>query len=343
MTISGTAETNSRVEVFQDGISVGVTTADGTGAWSLADPNTLSIDTTYQFTVTAMDAAGYRSALSASYAVTIDTAAPAGIAGEPINLGLTMPSTAAISGNDYLTGSSSQDLFVFAQPIGHDIIYSFDANQDQIDLIGYAGFASFNDVAGHLSTDANGNAVIALADGQSITLDGVAAASLTVSNFVFDETPVTNNAGTMTIGDGALLPLSGIVNNTGTIALEAGTARIESSAIGPAADWGPKGLADWGAPGASNVAWSHDGQTEGFDVHPGSTQIAAAGEALSSALNGKAGDIASFTLDFASDHFDFRHVDTNKDVADSQAFQWPTQTVLHAPSDVPLATLGSSI
>ena len=46
----------------------------------------------------------------------------------------------------------------------------------QIDLIGYAGFTSFDDVKSHLTTDANGNAVITLADGQSITLYGVAAA-----------------------------------------------------------------------------------------------------------------------------------------------------------------------
>ena len=59
-----------------------------------------------------------------------------------------------------------------------------------------------------------------LAAGQSITLDGVAATSLSADNFVFDQTPVTNNAGTMTIGDGAMLPLSGVINNTGTIALD---------------------------------------------------------------------------------------------------------------------------
>ena len=74
----------------------------------------------------------------------------------------------------------------------------------------------------HLTADVNGNAVITLADGQSITLYGVVAASLSASNFVFDQTPVMNNAGTMTIGDGAMLPLSGIINNTGTIALELG-------------------------------------------------------------------------------------------------------------------------
>ena len=126
----------------------------------------------------------------------------------------------ALSGNDILTGSSAKDLFVFARPIGDDTIYNFNVSEDQIDLIGYAGFTSFDDVKNHLTTDVNGNAEITLADGQSITLYGLAAASLSASNFVFDQTPVMNNAGTMTIGDGAMLPLSGIINNTGTIALE---------------------------------------------------------------------------------------------------------------------------
>jgi hypothetical protein len=124
----------------------------------------------------------------------------------------------AWSGDDHLTGSSGPNLFVFAQPIGHDTIYSFDVSKDQIDLIGYTGFTTFNDVQRHLVDD-NGNAVIALGTGQSIALLGVAAYSLTASNFVFDQTPVLNNAATMTIGDGALLPLTGIVNNIGTIAL----------------------------------------------------------------------------------------------------------------------------
>ncbi|MFL6833627.1 MAG: hypothetical protein ACJ8F0_13650, partial [Xanthobacteraceae bacterium] len=102
-----------------------------------------------------------------------------------------------------------------------DTIYSFDAGQDRIDLIGYAGFANFNDVQRHLSEDNAGNAVLALAAGQSITLMGVAAAALTAGNFVFDQTPVLNNLATMTISDGALLPLSGIIDNAGTIALDA--------------------------------------------------------------------------------------------------------------------------
>src|SRR5207302_4782808 len=118
----------------------------------------------------------------------------------------------AVSGDDNLTGSSGHDQFVFAQPIGHDTIYNYDPVNDQIDLIGYAGLSSFADVQAHTADDANGNAVITLADGQSITLEGVHTASLTAGDFVFDQTPVTENPGTITIGDGAMLPLSGEIH-----------------------------------------------------------------------------------------------------------------------------------
>ena len=125
----------------------------------------------------------------------------------------------AWSGNDNLTGSSGHDTFVFSQPIGNDVVHSFDVSSDTIDLIGYSGFTTFVDVQAHTADDTNGNAVITLADGQTITLDGVHTADLTSTNFEFDVTPTTKNPGTMTIGDGAMLPLSGVIDNTGTIAL----------------------------------------------------------------------------------------------------------------------------
>ena len=63
--------------------------------------------------------------------------------------------------------------------------------------------------------------MISLADGQSITLIGVSASSLTGANFVFDQTPQMANSGTITItiGDGALLPVSGTIDNLGTISI----------------------------------------------------------------------------------------------------------------------------
>jgi hypothetical protein len=108
---------------------------------------------------------------------------------------------------------------VFAQPVGNDVIYSFDVISDKIDLIGFNNVASFSDIQANLTDDANGNAVITLGAGETITLQGVHAAALNAGDFAFDQTPVTSNAGSMTIGDGAILPLSGTINNTGTIAL----------------------------------------------------------------------------------------------------------------------------
>ncbi|MGY8685639.1 VCBS domain-containing protein, partial [Bradyrhizobium sp. UFLA05-153] len=125
----------------------------------------------------------------------------------------------AWSGNDTLTGSSGHDTLVFSQPIGNDVVHSFEVSSDVIDLISY-GWQSFADVQTHTTDDASGNAVITLAAGQTITLDGVHAADLTAANFEFDVTPTTENPGPMTIGDGAMLPLSGIIDNTGEIDLQ---------------------------------------------------------------------------------------------------------------------------
>jgi hypothetical protein len=125
----------------------------------------------------------------------------------------------AWSGDDTLTASSGRDLLVFSRPIGHDNVYTFDVAMDQIDLIGYSTVLNFTDVQANTVDDANGNAVLTLGDGQTITFSGVHAADLTSSNFVFDQTPVAENPGTMTIGNGALLPLSGDIDNTGTIEL----------------------------------------------------------------------------------------------------------------------------
>jgi hypothetical protein len=73
---------------------------------------------------------------------------------------------------------------VFSQPIGHDTVYNFDVAADQIDLIDYTGFASFAEVQSHTANDGAGDAVITLGDGQTITLHGVGANSLSADDFV---------------------------------------------------------------------------------------------------------------------------------------------------------------
>ncbi|MCP4856076.1 MAG: hypothetical protein GY903_16450, partial [Fuerstiella sp.] len=74
-TISGTAEPNGIVEIFDGGTSLGTTTANGTGDWTFT-ASTLA-DGLHNLTAAATDAAGNVSAASGVLTVTIDTAAPA--------------------------------------------------------------------------------------------------------------------------------------------------------------------------------------------------------------------------------------------------------------------------
>ena len=133
----------------------------------------------------------------------------------------------AWSGDDTLTGSTAADLFVVGSPTGHVTVHSFDAAADRVDLVGFAGLMDFAGLQGHLADDGDGNATVTLGDGQSVTLHGVHTSSLTADNFEFDQAPAWSNAGTMTIDDGALLPVSGMLTNAGTIALN--SAGIETS------------------------------------------------------------------------------------------------------------------
>src|SRR5205807_5226986 len=124
----------------------------------------------------------------------------------------------AVSADDTLTGSSRNDEFVFAQPIGNDRVYDFNPADDMLDLIGF-GIAGFAELQASIANDAGGNAVVTLGAGETITLIGVDAGTLSANNFVFDEEPVSTNAGTMSVDDGAILPIGGTIDNTGTIAL----------------------------------------------------------------------------------------------------------------------------
>ncbi|BAR60805.1 hypothetical protein NK6_7654 [Bradyrhizobium diazoefficiens] len=206
------------VSVSVSGIRAGWTLSEGTdngdGTWSVQTNDVTAL------TITTLD--DYAGAVSLHISQTwTDSTGGTGLAMIADNVeayGQGSP-IFALSGDDNLTGSTGDDLFVFSQPIGHDVIYSFDAASDQIDLIGYANFTGFGDIQAHMANDAAGDAVITLADGQSITLNGVDASSLTADDFVFDHTPVTENPGHMVISDGAILPLSGIIDNTGTIEL----------------------------------------------------------------------------------------------------------------------------
>lgn len=73
-TVSGTAEANSRVELFDQGVSKGTTTTDGLGNWSKALSGVA--DGSHTYTAKATDAANNTSGASAPTTVTVDAKDP---------------------------------------------------------------------------------------------------------------------------------------------------------------------------------------------------------------------------------------------------------------------------
>ncbi|WP_106419796.1 Ig-like domain-containing protein [Salinicola tamaricis] len=72
--LSGSAEPGSSISVFAGGVLLGTTMTDAEGNWSFT-PDALA-DGSYDFTVTATDAAGNTSQESASFSLNIDATAP---------------------------------------------------------------------------------------------------------------------------------------------------------------------------------------------------------------------------------------------------------------------------
>jgi hypothetical protein len=189
-------------------------TNNGDGSWTVItnNPNTLTVTTPADYTGAVI------------LPVTMDWINADGSAASKVvldNVEAYAPGTAifALSADDNLTGSSGNDTFVFAQPMGNNVIYSFDAVADKIDLIGFDGVATFTDLT--IRNDRSGNAVVSISSGQSITIKGVDAATLNTTNFVFNIDPLTVNTGTLTISDGAIMPFGGTIDNSGTIEIGA--------------------------------------------------------------------------------------------------------------------------
>ncbi|WP_414004181.1 VCBS domain-containing protein [Pseudomonas sp. S1Bt23] len=210
------AEINGPVTVAISGVPAGwmfnAGTDNGDGTWTVQtnDPGALTVTTPSDFAgALVLDVNLYWSNSDGSTASAyvfnnVEVYAP----GSPIF---------ALSADDNLTGSSGADTFVFAQPIGNNQIYNFDVTADKIDLIGFTGVTAFADLS--ISNDVNGNALVSIGSGQTVTLKGVDAADLSEANFQFDRDPLTQNTGTLTIADGAIMPFGGGLHNSGTIEL----------------------------------------------------------------------------------------------------------------------------
>lgn len=106
----GVAEPNATVEIYQDGVLAGSSTASASGIWILALPADGSdhlSDASYAMTVVAIDAAGNAGAVSAAYTMVIDTSAPAApaVAAVAPSTG-TLPDLITADSTPYITGTA---------------------------------------------------------------------------------------------------------------------------------------------------------------------------------------------------------------------------------------------
>jgi hypothetical protein len=103
-TFIGTAQAGSTVTVYVDAVSVGTTTADGSGVWSFTPPGVLSEGS---HMVSAMATlGGVNSVISASASVVIDTTAPA----IPTGIALTAATDTGASASDGVTSNPQPSL-----------------------------------------------------------------------------------------------------------------------------------------------------------------------------------------------------------------------------------------
>ena len=90
--------------------------------------------------------------------------------------------------DDTLTGGAGADTFLFQNGDGADIIGDFTVGEDLIQLasdINGTGATTGAEMLSRLSTDADGNVVIDLGDGNTLTLNGISQEQLGADSFVF--------------------------------------------------------------------------------------------------------------------------------------------------------------
>ncbi|SOH93972.1 Hemolysin-type calcium-binding repeat-containing protein [Monaibacterium marinum] len=189
--LSGTAEANASVEIFDGASSLGTVTADGSGNWSFT-AGTLT-DGAKALTAVATDAAGNSSAASAALNVTIDTSAPA-----TPTIDLDAASDSGSSDTDNVTGDATPSLSGTAE--ANASVEIFDGSTS-LGTVTADGSGNWSFTAGPLTddakaltavaTDAAGNSSTASA-ALNVTIDTSAPTAPTITGFT-DDTGTTGD------------------------------------------------------------------------------------------------------------------------------------------------------
>ena len=257
VTLNGTAEANSKVQVFEGSTQLGTATANGSGAWTFTTATLTS--GAHNFTATAMDAAGNNSGASVATNVTIGTITQA--PGAP-----TISSFSTDSGTvgDRITNDST--LTLTGTAVANSTVKVYDgakllgtatANSSGAWSYTTAALANGRTSLTATATDAAGT-TSAASSALSVTIDTMAPVAPTIASFSTDSGKVGDritNDNTLTLTgtaeanstvkvyDGATLLGSAVANGSGawsytTAALANGVHSLTATATDAAANTG---------------------------------------------------------------------------------------------------------
>ncbi len=232
--VSGTAEAGASVELFQDGVSAGITTVDGTGNWSFDFSGSPLADGSYVFTAVVTDVAGNGSAISADLNIIVSTLVPATPA-------LTSITTDTGIVGDWLT-SDGQLLFAGTSPDPNVVIRLY--------INGSEVTSGLSDGAGNWSIDyssvdlATGTySVSVLAESVAGTQSSFSSATSLYIDKLAPNAPVITSisSDTAVVGDGvtsdATLTIIGTAENNATIALYVDGVLLSSTTATSSGNW----------------------------------------------------------------------------------------------------------
>ena len=287
--LSGTAEANSTVRVYDGATLLGTVAANGTGAWTYT--TAALTDGAHSFAATATDAAGNLSAASSALSVTIDTAAPVAPA-------ITSFSTDSGTVGDHITNDNTLTFAGSAEANSTVKIYDGATLLGSVTANGSGAWtyttATLSNGAHNFTataTDVAGN-ISAASTALTVTVDTAAPVAPTLASFSTDSGTVgdhiTNDNtltlsgsaeanSTVTVYDGATLLSTVTANGSGawsytTAALSDGTHSFTATATDAAGNLGAASAAlsvtiDTAAPVAPAItSFSTDSGTVGDGI-----------------------------------------------------------------------------
>lgn len=329
--LSGTAEANALITLYNNGTEIGTVSADANGNW-LFTPQTALADGPHQFTASATTAAG-TSGLSAPFTITVDTLAP----DAPQDLrvsedGLTVSGSAEAGSRVAITDANGNLLGSTTVPDGGTFTLTLTAPQTNSQPL----TAIATDAAGNSSQPEIVNAGDTTAPGVptelAITPDGAVVSGRAEPG----STVTITNASNQNVG-------SGIVDDNGNFSITLTTPQITGELLsatatdtadntGPAATVATPDLTPPAAP--ADLLVSDDGTTVTGTAEAGST-VAITGPGNTPLGSATAGDDGRFTVTLTTPQ-------TNGELLNATATDAATNTGLAATVNAPDITAPQS-